>query len=262
MDSYRKIWVTLESRGPLRELDSLIVDTLARNQARLSSGQIDFMLRHLPRPHPPVAPRKKSNAGNRAVEISARSLYFLSRGEPLPIDWLFGELPSYKRYSATYIDYWKLEATSASTLRGVKAIAFDWSLPLNDAERARKHGISRSAVRKARLAAGVANPINRDAWTPEIDALIGTIPDVEVARRFGLVPRSVSRRRKKLGKAGFKRPHGRVATMLLEGYSVQEIDSAIDWVGPKRILECQRRLITAGELEDPQTSPSHSQATG
>lgn len=254
--------MSVESQGPAHELDALIVDTLARNRARLSTGQADFILRHLPKPHPPVAPRRRSGVNNRAIEIAARSLYFLSRGEPLPIEWLFADLPPYKHYAATYIDHWGLEATGVAVLRGVSAIAFDWSLPLNDVERAKKHGISRNAVRKARVAAGVASPIKRNAWTPEIDSLIGSVPDAEVARRFGLVPKSVGERRRKLGKAPFKRPHGKVATMLLAGYSVQEIDSAIDWVGPSRILECQRRLIRDGALEAMPMSPSHSKATG
>lgn len=55
--------------------------------------------------------------------------------------------------------------------------------------------------------AGSGNPgVGRIDWTPEVDALLGTVPDSEIASRLGCERKTVSHRRKCLGiEASFDR---------------------------------------------------------
>jgi hypothetical protein len=56
---------------------------------------------------------------------------------------------------------------------------------------------------------GTRPPAAGRPWTPEEDALLGTMPDPEVARRTGCTPGAIQWRRAALGIDGFYRKRRR-----------------------------------------------------
>jgi len=75
---------------------------------------------------------------------------------------------------------------------------------VSDQEIADRYGVPVETVRLARALRGIPPRTGRKStWTPERDALLGTMPDARLARRLGLTPNAVFERRRARGIAPF-----------------------------------------------------------
>jgi len=78
---------------------------------------------------------------------------------------------------------------------------------IGDKKIAKKHGVSETFVTKSRKDAGIESFAKKEIlWTPEIEALLGVIPDTEIGRRFGIPKQTVCGRRTRAGIPPFMPP--------------------------------------------------------
>lgn len=87
-------------------------------------------------------------------------------------------------------------------------------------------------------------------WTPEEDALLGTLTDREVAARIGAAWLTIKKRREKLGVAPHEaqQPRERKATGRLIGDA--ELNAALDELKPFLVQEFNRRGVPVRDVDD------------
>ena len=104
------------------------------------------------------------------------------------------------------------------------------------------------------LRAGGRNPGYAIRWTPEMDALLGTLPDRAVAERLGVSPLSVSARRAQLGIPPYRSRHRDIRwtpEMDAALYTAPARELAERWgVSASAVKARRRRVGEHGAAED------------
>lgn len=90
-----------------------------------------------------------------------------------------------------------------------EGVVWRWRKALGVGARGREAAAQPEARERMRqtLRAGGRKPGYAISWTPEMDALLGTLPDRAVAERLGVSPLSVSDRRAQLGIPPYRSQH-------------------------------------------------------